>query len=121
MESGGQKGKLSGTTTSLNHRPQQEETYLAFPEEEDISLPYHLSLKKIFPRPATGPANENCPNSANRKPAPAWTLWMLRGDFRYMQCGAAGKEPTCQCRRHTTRGSIPGWGRSPEGGNSNLL
>ena len=37
-----------------------------------------------------------------------------------MECGATGKEPTCQCRRHKTHRSIPGWERSPEGGNSNL-
>ena len=31
------------------------------------------------------------------------------------------KEPACQCRRHGDVGSIPGSGRSPIGGNGNLL
>ena len=29
---------------------------------------------------------------------------------------ASGKEPNCQCRRHSGSGSIPGSGRSPRGG-----
>ena len=33
----------------------------------------------------------------------------------------SGKEPTCQHRRHRDVGSIPGWGRSPGGGNGNPL
>ena len=28
-------------------------------------------------------------------------------------CGASGKEPTCQCRRHRDVDSIPGLGRPP--------
>ena len=32
-------------------------------------------------------------------------------------CGASGKEPACQCRRHKRHGSIPGSGRSPGVGN----
>ena len=35
--------------------------------------------------------------------------------------GASDKESACQCRRHKSVGSIPGSGRSPEGGHSNLL
>ena len=35
--------------------------------------------------------------------------------------GASGKEPTCQCRRHRTAGSIPGLGRSPREGHGNPL
>ena len=35
--------------------------------------------------------------------------------------GARGKEPVRQCRRHRDVGSIPGWGRSPAGGNGNPL
>ena len=33
--------------------------------------------------------------------------------------GASGKEPTCQRRRHLDVGSIPGLGRSSEGGHGN--
>ena len=36
-------------------------------------------------------------------------------------CGASGKEPTCQCRRHKRHGSIPGLGRSLGAGNGNPL
>ena len=32
--------------------------------------------------------------------------------------GTSDKEPACQCKRHSL---IPGWGRSPGGGNSNPL
>ena len=35
--------------------------------------------------------------------------------------GAGGKEPACQCRRLRDTGSIPGSGRSPEGGRDNPL
>ena len=35
--------------------------------------------------------------------------------------GTSGKEPTCQCKRCRDSGSIPGLGRSPGGGNGNLL
>ena len=31
--------------------------------------------------------------------------------------GTSGKEPTCQCRKHRDKGSIPESGRSPGGGN----
>ena len=34
---------------------------------------------------------------------------------------ASGKEPACQCSRHTDMGSIPGPGRSPGEGNGNPL
>ena len=37
------------------------------------------------------------------------------------QGGASGKEPACQCRRCRDVGSIFGLGRSPGGGNDNLL
>ena len=48
-----------------------------------------------------------------------YTLWDFPG-------GTSGKEPTCQCRRHKRlqdriQGSIPGSGRSPEGGHGNPL
>ena len=33
--------------------------------------------------------------------------------------GFSSKELTCQYRRHRGLGSIPGWGRSPGGGNGN--
>ena len=33
--------------------------------------------------------------------------------------GTSGKEHTCQFRRHKIMGSIPGLGRSPEGGHGN--
>ena len=35
--------------------------------------------------------------------------------------GASAKDPTCQCRRHETQGSIPGLGRRPGGGHGNPL
>ena len=35
--------------------------------------------------------------------------------------GPSGKEPTCQCRRQIDVSSIPGLGRSPEGGHGNPL
>ena len=35
--------------------------------------------------------------------------------------GASCKEPDCQCRRHKDLDSIPGLGRSLEGGNGNPL
>ena len=35
--------------------------------------------------------------------------------------GASGEEPTRQCRRHRTAGSIPGLGRSPREGHGNPL
>ena len=35
--------------------------------------------------------------------------------------GTSSKEPSCQCRRLREAGSIPGLGRSPGVGNSNLL
>ena len=35
--------------------------------------------------------------------------------------GTNGKEPACQCRRLRDVGSIPGSGKSPGGGNGNLL
>ena len=35
--------------------------------------------------------------------------------------GTSGKEPTCQSKRCKDSGSIPGLGRSPGGGNGNLL
>ena len=37
--------------------------------------------------------------------------------------GASGKESAGQCRRYETgdMGSLPGWGRSPGGGNGNPL
>jgi len=33
--------------------------------------------------------------------------------------GASGKEPACQFRRLRVEGLIPGWRRSPGGGNAN--
>ena len=41
--------------------------------------------------------------------------------FNRHRCGASGKEPACQCRRHRDFGLIPGSGRSPGGGNGNPL
>ena len=35
--------------------------------------------------------------------------------------GASSKEPTCKCRGHKRGEFIPGWGRSPGGGNGNPL
>ena len=35
--------------------------------------------------------------------------------------GTCGKESTCQCRRHSRRGSIPGSRRPPGGGQGNPL
>ena len=35
--------------------------------------------------------------------------------------GLAVKKSACQCRSHRDSGSIPGWGRSPGGGNGNPL
>ena len=37
----------------------------------------------------------------------------------FLDGGASGKEPTCQCRRHRNTSSIPGSGRSPGGGHGN--
>ena len=33
----------------------------------------------------------------------------------------SGKGPPCQCRKHKRSGLIPGWGRSPRGGNGNPI
>ena len=62
------------------------------------------------------------------------TSWQIEGgkveavtDFLFLTSkkgfpgGYSGKEPTCQYRRHRDLGSIPGWGRSPGGGNGNPL
>ena len=62
------------------------------------------------------------------------TSWQMEGgkveavtDFLFLTSkkgfpgGFSGKEPTCQYRRHRDLGSIPGWGRSPGGGNGNPL
>ena len=35
--------------------------------------------------------------------------------------GSSGKEPTCNAVDPRDAGSIPGWGRSPGGGNGNPL
>ena len=35
--------------------------------------------------------------------------------------GSSGKEPTCHAGDTREAGSIPGWGRSPGGGNGNPL
>ena len=37
----------------------------------------------------------------------------------FLDGGASGKEPTCQCRRHRNTSSISGSGRSPGGGHGN--
>ena len=47
-------------------------------------------------------------------------FWLIFIRYREgFPCGASGKEPTCQCRRHTFM--IPGWGRPPGRGHGNPL
>ena len=45
----------------------------------------------------------------------AWTYFLTS------LCGASGKEPACQCRRHKRRGFDPWVGKSPGDGNGNPL
>ena len=46
---------------------------------------------------------------------------LLCHTFSGFPVDSAGKEPTCQFRRHREVGSIPGWGRSPGLGDGNPL
>lgn len=54
-----------------SQRPQQEETYPAFPAES-VYFTTPAGGRKISPYPATNPANGNHCKSANRKPSPPW-------------------------------------------------
>ena len=89
---------------------------------------YHRPGIKCFPQknwggPACSPPSPRSP--ATCLMSPSISLNFLIYISRIIWCGLPrwlnGEEPACQCRKTGEANSVPGIGRSPEGGNGNPL
>ena len=84
------------------------------------SSPTHDIIKMLHLGAIWGKENTASISQMNKEPQATEALCLRKGSKGFPG-GASGKEPACQCRRHRSKVSIPGSGRSPGGGHGNPL